>query len=116
MFTNSLQLGPSCKSAIYSRMEDREQMRHVTWKLFHWLASMPGRAGWIALAIYNCANKNHAPLVIISCRQLAKDLDISPRSLKRGLNTLSQFWVLEIEYWWQDTVVVVVREDFFDLA
>lgn len=75
----------------------QEFLPEVDWSLFKRLAVLPGKAGWVALAIYRLARMRKSNKLMVNASELADELGFDRKSVSGGLKTLEQQGVLRCQ-------------------
>jgi hypothetical protein len=88
----------------------REYLPEVEWSWFTRLAPLPGKAGWVALALYRLAVMRKSTTLVVNARELAAELGIDRKSVSGGLKTLEREEVLRLEKYVRESRPVIAVE------
>jgi hypothetical protein len=81
---------------VPSRRRSRkpEFLPEIPWELFRQMATLPGKSGWVGLAIYRLMIMRKNATVVINCRQLAFQIGVNPKAVYNALTLLAGGGVL----------------------
>jgi len=60
----------------------------VEWSWLCRMAAMPGKAGWVGVAIYRLTVMRNKTTVTFCCRQLAQELGVNRKAVGNAMNVL----------------------------
>lgn len=72
------------------RVRKPEFLPEVPWELFCQMVKLPGKAGWVGLAIYRLTVMRKEVTVTINCRQLAAQIGVNPKVVYNALTLLER--------------------------
>lgn len=79
----------------YRRVLKAEFMPEVPWALFCRMAALPGKAGWVGLAIYRLTRMRRSMSVMVNCSDLAVQIGVNVKAVYNGLTALESAGVIE---------------------
>jgi hypothetical protein len=82
---------------VHRQRVRREYLPEVEWSWFTRLAQLPGKAGYVALALYRLSVMRQTTKLMVNGCELARELGIDRKSVSGGLKTLEHEGVLRME-------------------
>jgi len=75
----------------------REYLPVVDWGWFKQLAALPGKTGWVALALYRLATMRKSTKLMVNACELAAELGINRKSVSGGMKVLEQEGIIRLQ-------------------
>ncbi len=81
---------------VPSRRRNRkpEFLPEIPWEMFCAMAQLPGKAGWVGLAIYRLTVMKKTTTVMFNCRDLGARIGVNPKAVYNALTLLEREGVI----------------------
>lgn len=66
-----------------------QYLPEIPWPLFCQMVKLPGKSGWVGLAILRQTIMRKQTTVMLNCRQLADDIGVNPKAVYNALTVLT---------------------------
>jgi biotin operon repressor len=74
-----------------------EYLPAVEWGWFCRMAALPGKAGWVGIALYRLTVMRKSPKVMVCCRELAEQLGVNRKAVYNAMKALEADGVIRAQ-------------------